>query len=69
MLLAAALLRVVGSFIAPSGPASNLAINLLSNLGPMLLMVALGYLGSQMWEEHAPAGRVGDRLERVVGSR
>jgi hypothetical protein len=56
MLPAAALLRVVGNFIAPSGPATNLAINLLSNLGPMLLLVALEYLGWRMWLEHAPAG-------------
>jgi hypothetical protein len=66
MLPAAALLRVVGSLIAPSGPASNLAINLLSNLGPMVLLVVLGYFGSQMWEEHAPAGRAKDPLERVA---
>ncbi len=59
VLPAAALLRVVGNFIAPSGPASNLAINLLSNLGPILLLVALGYLGFRMWSEHAPASRAG----------
>ena len=68
MLPAAAFLRVVGSFIAPSGPAPNLAINLLSNLGPMLLLVALGYLGLRMWLEHAPAGRAGDALARVSES-
>lgn len=57
LLPAAAVLRVVGNVIAPTGPATNLAINLLSNLGPMLLLVALGYLGSQLWLEHTPAGR------------
>ena len=55
VLLASALLAVIGDFIAPNGPSTNLAINLLSNLGPVLLLVALGYLGSQMWSEHAPA--------------
>jgi hypothetical protein len=61
MLPAAALLRVAGSLIAPSGPASNLAINLLSNLGPVLLMIALGDLGFRLWVEHALAkpGKLG----------
>lgn len=40
--------------IAPSGPASNLAINLISNLGPVLLVAALGYLGFQMWKRQWP---------------
>jgi hypothetical protein len=31
--------------LAPSGPASNLAVNLLSNMGSVLLLIALGYLG------------------------
>jgi hypothetical protein len=56
MLPAATLLRVAGNFIAPSGPATNLAINLLSNLGPILLLATLGYIGSRMWLEHAAAG-------------
>jgi hypothetical protein len=48
-----ALWVVVGDLIiAPSGPAPYLLINLLSNLGPVLLLVALGSLGSQMWSEH-----------------
>ena len=51
---AAALLRVVGNFLAPSGPAANLAINLLSNTGPMLLVIGLGALGLRMWTKHAP---------------
>jgi hypothetical protein len=54
MLPAAALLRVAGNLMAPSGPASNLVINLLSNLGPLLLMIALGALGLRLWVEHAP---------------
>ena len=36
----------------PSGPASNLALNLLSNLAPVLLMVPLGYLGYRLWAEN-----------------
>jgi hypothetical protein len=68
LLPAAALLRVVGNVIAPSGPATNLAINLLSNLGPMLLLVALGYLGYRMWLEHAPASRARDAQESVARS-
>lgn len=44
----AAILTVVGTLLAPSGPAANLAINLLSNLGPVLLMGTLGYLGFHM---------------------
>ena len=55
VLPAAALLAVAGVFIAPNGPATNLAINLLSNLGPVLLMVALGGLGYEMWANHTPA--------------
>ena len=42
-----------GDVVAPSGPAANLAVNLLSNLGSMLLMLALAVLGLQMWREHA----------------
>src|SRR3990170_8079232 len=55
VLPASALWVVVGStIIAPSGPATNLAINLLSNLGLVLLLVGVGYLGFRMWSEHAP---------------
>ena len=52
LLILAGVWMVVGNLvIAPSGPASNLAINLLSNLAPVLLMVPLGYLGYQLWME------------------
>jgi hypothetical protein len=51
LLPASALLTVVGNVIAPSGPATNAAINLLSNLGPMLLLIALATLGFRMWLE------------------
>lgn len=44
---------VIGNlFIAPSGPASNLAVNLLSNMGPVLLLAGLGYLGYRISSEH-----------------
>lgn len=55
LLPGAALLTIVGALIAPSGPAANLAINLLSNLGPILFMAVLGYLGARLWLAHAPA--------------
>jgi hypothetical protein len=55
VLLASAVFAVVGEVIAANGPATNVAINLLSNLGLILLLISLGYLGSQMWSEHAPA--------------
>src|SRR6188768_410557 len=46
VLLASALWMVVGNLIiAPSGPAANPAVNFLSNLGPVLLLIALAYLG------------------------
>jgi hypothetical protein len=52
LLPAAALVTIAGDiFIAPGGPASNLAVNLLSNLGPVLLLIPLGYLGYRMWSE------------------
>jgi hypothetical protein len=54
VLPAAALLRVAGNLLAPSGPASNLAINLLSNTGPVLLLIALGTLGARMRAEPTP---------------
>lgn len=53
LLILAGVWMVAGNLlIAPSGPATNLAINLLSNLGPVLLMVPLGYLGYQLWAEN-----------------
>jgi hypothetical protein len=45
--------------IAPDGPATNLAVNLLSNAGLALLLLALGYLGFRAWAERAPAKYVG----------
>jgi hypothetical protein len=56
LLPASALWVAVGNFvIAPGGPASNLAVNLLSNLGPVLLLIGLGFLGFRAWAERAPA--------------
>ena len=52
LLPASALWVVLGDVvIAPGGPAANLAVNLLSNLGPVLLLVAIGHLGFQMWQD------------------
>ncbi len=60
LLPASALWVLVGTFvIAPGGPASNLAVNLLSNLGPVLLLLGLGYLGFRAWAERAPTKHVG----------
>ena len=47
-------MAIVGDVIAPNGPASNLGINLLSNSGPLLLMIALGYLGGRLWTAALP---------------
>ena len=60
LLPVSALWVLVGSFvIAPGGPASNLAVNVLSNLGPVLLLIGLGYLGFRAWAESSPAKDVG----------
>jgi hypothetical protein len=59
VLPASALWALVGSFvIAPGGPASNPAVNLLSNLGPALLLIGLGYLGVRAWTERAQTQHV-----------
>jgi len=64
VLPASALWALVGVFvIAPDGPASNLVVNLLSNFGPVLLLLGLGYLGFQAWAERAPAKHVGPGAE------
>ncbi|MCE7984416.1 MAG: hypothetical protein DYG89_24855 [Caldilinea sp. CFX5] len=70
LLPGAAILTVVGNLIAPSGPASNLAINLLSNLGPMLFMGTLACLGYWLWSEDASARQAErrDTRERVAES-
>jgi hypothetical protein len=67
VLLASAFLRVVGNFIAPSGPATNFAINLFSNLGPVLFLIAVGYLGFRMWSEDAPRKQVELREHPSIG--
>jgi hypothetical protein len=54
LLVGSGLWMVLGNLvIAPSGPSPNLVINLLSNLGPVLLLVALAGLG---WRMAADAG-------------
>jgi hypothetical protein len=64
VLPASALWALVGIFvIAPNGPESNLAVNLLSNLGPVLLLLGLGRLGFQAWAERVPAKHVGPDFE------
>jgi hypothetical protein len=69
VLLAAALWVVIGNAIlAPSGPATNLAINLLSNLGPVLFLIAVGYLGFRIWSEHALASQAEPSTHRSRGS-
>jgi hypothetical protein len=55
VLIASAVMTLGGIVVAPSGPATNVAINLLANLGPVLLMIALGALGSRMWAQAATA--------------
>ena len=62
-----ALWVVVGTFvIAPGGLASNLTVNLLSNLGPVLLLVGLGYLGLRAWaEETTASARTDPRTDRA----
>jgi hypothetical protein len=48
-MLASCLALLAGNLvIAPSGPASNLALNLLSNSGPLILLAAIGYLGIRL---------------------
>jgi hypothetical protein len=54
VLVASALWHPVGNLlVAPSGPASHLGLNLLSNMGPVLLMVGLAYLGYKAWSEES----------------
>jgi hypothetical protein len=60
LLPASALWVAVGTLVvAPGGPASNLAVNLLSNLGSVLLLIGLGHLGFRAWAERAPAKHAG----------
>jgi hypothetical protein len=56
VLLASAGWMVIGNLvIAPSGPESNLGLNLLSNMGPVLFLIAVGVLGYQLWSGHSPS--------------
>jgi hypothetical protein len=68
LLPASALWVAVGNFvIVPGGPASNLAVNLLANLGPVLLLIGFGYLGFRAWAERAPAEHVGQGADGQPG--
>ncbi len=50
MVAASGVWMVVGDLIiAPRGPAASLAVNILSNLGPVLLLVPLGGVGWREW--------------------
>lgn len=61
VLPASAVWLIVGNLIlAPSGPASNLAVNLLSNMGPVILLAGLGSLGYRLWSGQAVGPRLGD---------
>jgi hypothetical protein len=53
VLLAAAVLNVVGFFLGGPGGPPNVLLTLLGNLGTLLLMVALGWLGYLLWKAHA----------------
>jgi hypothetical protein len=54
-LVASAVMLVLGDLvIAPGGPATDVVINLVSNLGPMLLMVGVGALGYQIGSARRP---------------
>lgn len=57
VVLISAVWALAGDLVAPSGPSSNLAVNLLSNLGPVLLLIALGYLGFRLWSQPDLAAR------------
>lgn len=55
-LILSAIWMLIGDIvIAPSGPASSLALNLLSNMGPVILLVGVAYLGYHMFAEQRPA--------------
>ena len=68
LLLASAMWFLVGSFvIAPDGPASNLLANLLSNLGPVLLLIALGWLGLRSWMDQRTDAHVASNATSFRG--
>ena len=50
-----ALAGVGNLLLAPSGPAAGFALNLLSNLGPVLFLAGVGLPGWRMWTERAAA--------------
>ncbi|NOT45874.1 MAG: hypothetical protein HOP14_14835 [Acidobacteria bacterium] len=58
LVVTSALGLVIGNLvIAPAGPATNLVVNLLSNVGPVLLLSAAGYLGARTWRGESLTSR------------
>jgi predicted DNA-binding transcriptional regulator len=53
VLLAAAVLNVIGFFVGGPGGPPNPLLALLGNLGTLLLLVALGWLGYLLWTARA----------------
>jgi hypothetical protein len=63
---ASAILAVVGFFLSgPNGP-SNILINLISNLGPVLLLAGLSYIGYQTWSAARAAPSLATQAEVPV---
>jgi hypothetical protein len=62
VLLAAAVLGVVGFFLGGSSGPINPLVALVGNLGTLLLFVALGWLGYLLWTAHAAL------RDRLLGS-
>ena len=58
VLMASPVWMMIGNLvIAPTGPSPDLALNLLSNMGPVLLLIPLGYLGYLLWAAAVLWGR------------
>lgn len=53
LVLSAAWIVIGNLILAPSGPASNLAINLVSNLAPVFLLIGIANLGYRMLSEQS----------------
>jgi hypothetical protein len=62
VLLAAAVVGVVGFFIGGGNGPANPLLALLGNLGTLLFLAALGWLGYQLWKAHAGL------RERITGN-
>lgn len=65
VLVTSAVWMIIGNLIiAPSGPAPNLVVNLLSNLGPVLLLICFAHLGYRMSSDQQPTVVKDSRLAR-----